>query len=228
MQLLGASHQFLTDVLPPDYRPEIFDMVEAAWPHVPNPMLAWLEPRITGLLRVALIAEQESRYMTDPPFHISEEVKKRDPITGIEFERTDVELHLRHHYIKGQKPYFVFESKRLNIPYYNYLKSNADEYVGDEGMGCLFDGRYESVPSFSGMIGFLMNGDAASAKQAIEDILQKNIDRLCLKPTAQIQASQFVFSKQVGETHHEREGRRFVIFHIFLPVRQSANTDQCQ
>jgi hypothetical protein len=219
MELIGTSHQFLTDVLRKDYRPEIFEMIEAAWPRVPNPSIAWLEPRITGLLRLALISEQESRYLTDPPFHISEEVKKRDPKTGKEYERTDIEIHLRHHYIKGQKPYFVFESKRLTIPYGDRVKSNADEYVGDGGMGCLYEGRYESVLSFSGMIGYLMNGDMASAKRAIEDVLRQNVAKLHLKPTPQIQASQFVpKNKKLGETHHQREAMSFIIFHIFLPV----------
>ena len=108
MRFAGATHQFLGDVLPSDFRAEIFSLVEAAWPKVPSPHNAWLEPRITGLLQRAMIIEQESRYETDPPFHISEDVKKRDPKTGKEKERTDVEIHLRHHYIMGQKPYFVF------------------------------------------------------------------------------------------------------------------------
>ena len=64
-----------------------------------------------------MIAAQESKYAGDPPFFILEEVKKRDPLTGKEIERSDVEIHLRHFYIIGQKPFFVFESKRLNVPY---------------------------------------------------------------------------------------------------------------
>ena len=140
MKFAGMTHQFLGDVLPSDFRAEIFSLVEAAWPNVPSPHDAWLEPRITGLLQQKMIAEQESRYKTDPPFFISEDVKKRDPKTGKEKERSDVEIHLRYHYIKGQKPYFVFESKRLNITYVGVINSNAHEYVGDGGMGCLLAG----------------------------------------------------------------------------------------
>src|SRR5579864_9149812 len=102
MNHAGSAHQFLSDVLPSDFRADIFSLVETAWPRVPKPRDLWLEPRITGLLQQAMIAEQELRYKTDPPFYISEDVKKRDPKTGKERERSDVEIHLRHHYIKGQ------------------------------------------------------------------------------------------------------------------------------
>src|SRR5262249_19822067 len=147
---------------------EIFSLVEAAWPKVPNPHGVWLEPRITGLIQQAMITEQEFRYKTDPPFYILEDVKKRDPKTGKEKERTDVEIHLRHHYIKGQRPYFVFESKRLNIIHVGALNSNAYEYVGEGGLGCLLAGAYETVPDYCGMLAYVMDGNIIKAKQAVE------------------------------------------------------------
>ncbi len=219
MRFGGATHQFLGDVLPSDFRAEIFSLVEAAWPKVPSPHHAWLEPRITGLLQREMITEQESRYKTDPPFHISEDVKKRDPKTGKEKERTDVEIHLRHHYIKGQKPYFVFESKRLNVPYGDVVRSNANAYVGDEGMGCLIAGGYEAVPDYCGMLAFVMDGNITKAKQFVETHLGTKSEELRLDGDAKIHPSMLMpKGSPHGHTCHTIDKQRSVIFHIFLPL----------
>lgn len=222
MRLTGTAHQFLGDVLPSDFRAEIFSLVEAAWPNVPNPRDAWLEPRITGLLQHAVIAEQESRYKSDPPFHISEDVKKRDPKTGKEKERSDVEIHLRHHYIKGQKPYFVFESKRLNVAYGGVVNSNAHEYVGEGGMGCLLAGGYNTVHNFCGMLAYVMNGNVLKAKQAVETQIGRKSDELRLRGDAKVHPSTLMPKASLhGETHHADGKDPSAIFHMFLPVSKS-------
>ncbi|MBE0543416.1 MAG: hypothetical protein IH623_18895 [Verrucomicrobia bacterium] len=219
MRFLGATHKFLGDVLPSDFRAEIFSLVENAWPNVPSPRDAWLEPRITGLLKLAMIAAQEARYEADPPFHISEDTKIRDPKTGKEKERTDAEIHLRHHYIKGQRPYFVFESKRLNVPYGGVPSPNVHEYVGDGGMGCLLAGGYNTVPNYSGMLAFVMDGNIATAKRAVEKQLARRSEELCLRGEAKFQASALMAKGSPhGETHHTSGGRTSIIFHIFLPA----------
>ena len=219
MNSTGKTHQFLGDVLPSDFRAEIFSLVLAAWPRVPNPRGAWLEPRITGLLQAAMIGEQEALYTSDPPFFICEDVKRRDPKTGKEKERTDIEIHLRHHYIKGQKPYFIFESKRLNISRVDVIDSNVHEYVGDGGMGCLFAGGYESVPDYSGMLAYVMDGNAAKAKQAVERQIANKSDELRLRGEAKIHSSMFMpKGSPHGETRHVNDAEEFKLFHIFLSV----------
>lgn len=222
MRFAGTTHQFLDDVLPSDFRAEIFNLVEAAWPQVPNPRGAWLEPRITGLLQRAMIAKQEALYKSDPPFHISEDVKKRDPKTGKEKARTDVEIHLRHHYIKGQKAYFVFESKRLNVSYAGVVASNAHEYVGEGGMGCLLAGGYETVPDHSGMLAYVMDGNIAKAKQSVETQLGNKSGELKLQGKPKVHASTLMpKGGQHGETHHKMGAQKSAVFHMFLPVTGS-------
>jgi hypothetical protein len=219
MRFAGTTHQFLGDVLPSDFRAEIFSLVEAAWPKVLSPHNAWLEPRITGLLQGAMIAEQESLYEADPPFHISEDVKKRDPKTGKERERTDVEIHLRHHYIKGQKPYFVFESKRLNITYASVVSSNCHEYVGGGGMGCLLAGGYDTVPDYSGMLAYVMDGNIQTAKQSVETQIGRKSEELRLHGDAKIHSSTLMpKGSPHGETHHKIATQKSAIFHMFLPL----------
>lgn len=219
MRFAGRTHQFLRGVLPSDFRSEIFSLVLTAWLRVPNPHGAWLEPRITGLLQLAIIGEQEALYTPDPPFFICEDVKRRDPNTGKERERTDIEIHLRHHYIKGQKPYFIFESKRLNVPYYGNVNSNAFEYVGEEGMGCLLAGGYDSVPNYSGMLAYVMDGNVTKAKQAVEKQIATKSEDLRLGGEPKIHSCAFMPEGSLhGETHHLHTSGNFKIFHLFLSV----------
>ena len=217
----GKTHDFLGDVLPDeDFRAGIFSLVDSAWLQVKLPRGIRLEPRITGLLRRSMIQEQEARFASEPPFFINEEIKKRDPITGKEFERTDVEIHLRQHYIKGQKPYFVFESKRLNVSYGGRISPEASAYVADGGMGHLLTGGYESVPNYSGMLAYVMDGNVATAKQAVERLLGSKSDELRLRGNAKIHPSKLMPSGcPHGETHHSEGKQPSVIFHMFLPVR---------
>lgn len=222
MNLIGAPHQFLGNVLPSDFRPEIFSMVEKAWPNVPSPRDAWLEPRITGLLKLAMVEAQETRYETDPPFHISEDAKIRDPKTGKEKERTDVEIHLRHHYIKGQRPYFVFESKRLNVPYGGAPRPNVLEYISDDGMGHLLAGGYDTVPNYSGMLAYVMDGDIMTAKRAVEKQLANKSAELRLRGYAKIHPSAWMpKGSPHGETRHTTGSQPAILFHMFLPVLRS-------
>ncbi len=219
MKLTGKAHDFFGDVLPADFRAEVFNLVEAAWANIPSPRDAWLEPRITGLLKLAMVGTQEARYEADPPFHISEDAKIRDPKTGKEKERTDVEIHLRHHYIKGQRPYFVFESKRLNVPYGGVPSSNAHEYVGEGGMGCLLAGGYNTVPNYSGMLAYVMDGNVTAAKQSVEAQIARKSGELRLRGPAKIHPSTLMPKRSPhGETHHTIGKRGSVIFHIFLPA----------
>lgn len=221
MSYTGKTHDFLDDVLPDeDFRADIFRLVATAWPQIKLPRGIRLEPRITGLLRLAMIQEQETIFAPDPPFFINEEVKKRDPATGKEFERTDVEIHLRHRYIKAQKPYFVFESKRLNVSYGGAVRPGAHEYIGDGGMGHLLAGGYESVPNFNGMLAYVMDGNVTNAKKSVEKQLGNKSEEVRLRGEAKIHASKIMpIGSAHGETHHAISKQSFVIFHMFLPVR---------
>lgn len=219
----GATHDFFGDVLPDkDFRAEIFSLVEAAWPNVPSPRDAWLEPRITGLLQIAMIEEQESRYDADPPFDVREDIKLRHPISGKEIERLDLGIWLRDHYIKGHKPYFVFEAKRLNVSIGGVVRPEAHEYVGDGGMGCLLAGGYNTVPNYSGMLAYVMDGNVTTAKRAVEKQLANNSTELRLHGNAMIHPSERMPKGNAhGETHHTTGSRPSVLFHMFLAVTRT-------
>ena len=219
----GATHDFLGDVLPDkDFRAEIFSLVELAWPSVPSPRDAWLEPKITGLLQMAMIREQESRYDADPPFDVREDTKLRHPISGKETERLDLGIWLRDHYIKGYKPYFVFEAKRLNVSIGGVVRPEAHEYVGDEGMGCLLAGSYNTVPNYSGMLAYVMDGNIATAKRFVEKHLASKSEQVRLHGEAKIHPSAWMpIGSPHGETHHITGTQKTVIFHMFFAVTRS-------
>ncbi len=219
MRFTGKTHLFLGDVLPPDFRSEIFSLVDSAWKRVKLPRRIKFEPRITGLLQLAMIKEQESIYEADPPFDIREDVKIRNPISGKETERMDLGIWLRQHYIKGQKPYFVFESKKLNIIRVGVFDSNIHEYVGEAGMGHLLAGGYHSGRDRCGMIAFVMDSNVATAKKAVAKQLGNKSEEVRLRGEAKIHASKLMpVSSAHGETHHTDGKQPFVIFHMFLPV----------
>lgn len=219
MSYVGAPHQFLGDVLPLDFRAEIFSLVDAAWPRVKGPFDIWREPRITALLRLALIEVNEAQYAGDTPFHIERESQKCDPKTGKEVERSDIEFHLRYHNIRGQQPYFVFESKRLNVPYGDSVHSEAQAYVGDGGMGHLLAGGYDTVPDHSGMLAYVMDGNIAIAKRSVEKHLASKSEQVRLHGDAKIRPSAWMpKGSPHGETHHTTGSQPTVLFHMFLAV----------
>lgn len=216
MTYSGATHDFLDDVLPDDYRVDIFSLVDTAWPMVKLPHTKRHEPRITGLLQLAMKDLNEACHQGNSPFSIREDVKIRDPKTGKEVERMDLGIWLNQHYIKGERPYFVFESKKLNI---SEWESNAYDYVGDEGMGHLLAGGYTSELDFSGMLGFVMDGNVASAKRSVEKQLANKSAELRLHGEAKIHSSTFMpKGSPHGETHHHNGSKATVLFHMFLAV----------
>lgn len=219
----GATHDFLGHVLPDkDFRAEIFSLVEAAWPRVQKIDDLWFEPRITGLLQQALIAEQEFRHGAAGPFFIIEDVKKRNPKTGKEDGRSDLEFHLLSQRIKGQKPNFVFEAKRLNITRVGVCDPNIHEYVGDEGMGCLLEGSYDSLPNQSGMLAYVMDGNITTAKRSVEKHLANKSGEVRLRGDAKIHPSAWMPKGSLhGETHHTTGSQPTILFHMFLAVTRS-------
>ena len=221
----GATHDFLHDVLPDeDFRADIFSLVDAAWSRVKAPRRKRHEPRITGLLQLAMIELGESRYESNPPFSIREDVKIRHQKTGKEVERMDLGIWLNQHYIKADRPYFVFEAKKLNT---SEWESNAYDYVGPEGMAHLLAGGYQSKRNYRGMLAFVMDGNVPNAKQAVEKQLANKARELNLDGDPKIRPSEKMPRKTPhGETHHKNSVARSVVYHMFLSVaRKVAATE---
>ncbi len=219
MEIIGTPHSFFGQILPVDFRPIIFRLIRSAWDRINRAKNINLETRITGLLVQALIDEQEAQFDGDPPFQIHEEVKIRDRQIGKENNRTDLEIYLRSHYFKGQRPFFIFEAKRLNVKYESGMDSNADKYIGSDGMGCLLTEKYRVVPGFGGMLGYVMDGQSLSARNSVENsMLRSKHDIALVEPP--------VFRVIGGEgqccgwleSRHVVDQSEITVFHIFLEV----------
>jgi hypothetical protein len=220
MQAGGNAQDFFLDVLPDGFIPEILELVPAAWERMRKPDRNAWEPRITALLRDAFIAEYEARYADQSlPFFVFHEHQLTDPVTGKELARTDLEIYMRQLKVKGQKPYFVFESKRLNVRFDTGFSSNAAAYVGEEGMMRFVTGKYGDGASFSGMLGYVMDGEVPRARKAVDGAIQREAKRLCLRDPHQIAPSRHMPGQLYnGETRHASGNREFSIYHLFLAM----------
>ena len=72
----------------------------------------------------------------------------------------------------------------LNISRGGVVDSNVHEYVCDGGMGCLLSGGYDTVPNYSGMLAYVMDGNVAKAKQTVERQLGNKSEDLRLRGEA--------------------------------------------
>lgn len=216
MQTAGNADSFFSDVIPDKFIPEIIDLVVAAWDRMPKLVPRHLEPRITALLRCACIDEYEQRYRSQAwPFLVTSEDQIIDPTTGRQIARTDLEIHVRSLNIQRQRPYFTFEAKRLNLPDETRVRSNAAEYVGDGGMMCFITGRY--APVFCGMLGYVMNGNTATARNAVATAIHRRRRRLRLRfPKKLVPSPLKMHEVCCAATHHSSAGHEFTMHHVFL------------
>lgn len=216
MQTVGNATSFLSDIIPDKFVPEILDLVVGAWERMPALQPNQREPRITALLRGACIAEYECRYRGQAwPFWVAHEAQLFDPSTGREIARTDLEIGLRHHNIPGQRPYFTFEAKKLNIPDGKRVRSNATEYVGDGGMMCFINGRY--APVYCGMLGYVMDGNIPTARASVAKATRHRRRRLRLTAPYQLVLSQRALRDgRFAESKHIMRRQSMTMYHIFL------------
>jgi hypothetical protein len=216
MQTAGNPDPFLGDVIPNKFVPEILDLVVGAWCRMPRLKPNHLEPRITALLRRACIGEYDQRYREQAsPFIVTSEDQLTDPRTGRQLARTDLEVHVRSLNIPKQRPYFIFEAKRLNTPNRTRIRSNAAEYVGDGGMMCFVTSRYD--PIFCGMLGYVMNGNIGAARAAVAIAIGRMHRRLCLRhPKQLVSSSRLPNDNRYAETYHTSTVGEFTMHHLFL------------
>ena len=119
--------------------------------------------------------------------------------------------------------YFSFECKRLRVDFPSGFKSLAGEYV-TEGMARYFNGQYAAGLNKGGMMGYVMNGETSLAIQDVKKAAESRRERLYMETDGTLEDSGLVKSNQVKETYHNYGPHgRFVIYHVFLPVKDISN-----
>ncbi len=198
-----------------DFVPEVLELVLVAWKSFLISRSARLEQRITNLFSDVLeqaYEKQGKRWFLVP------DMKRTDPKTGKEIARHDIRFF--HRDISGQRLYFLFECKRLNVRNKRgRIIPNSSSYTA--GMIRFVSRKYGGSHPCGGMIGYVMDGDVPSALAAVKRRIgrRRTVLRICaggdyapslLMPN----------HKHNGETKHFREDGDFTIYHLFLAVKR--------
>ncbi len=117
-------------------------------------------------------------------------------------------------------PYFVLESKRLNVTFPSGWKSLVSEYVtGDQGMMCFINERYAADLDSGGMLGYVFDTDVSGARVAISNLIVKNRVILRAQSPSQLVPSSIISGEnRIHETTHSLSRGAFTIYHLFIPV----------
>jgi hypothetical protein len=151
---------------------------------------------------------------------------KEDEITGPLGPNGPVAARIDFKFLAGfdEDAYFAFECKRLRIPQPSGLDHNTDSYVGCEGMGRFIIGKYAPGQPHGAMIGYVMDGDMATAKAAVIALVHARQNELRLTSGPTWEVSQFLPSEpDVHQTRHSRDlntgvGGAFTLQHMFLSI----------
>ena len=124
-----------------------------------------------------------------------------------------------------EKVYFSIECKRLRVIFPNRFDSLASKYVTD-GMSRYFNGQYAQGLDRGGMLGYVMDGNCNEAIKDVQKAIEKQRSDLYMQENETLKNSSCITSNQVKETLHKYGLRKkFTIYHIFLPMNVTANTN---
>lgn len=216
MGAVGNTKEWKRDLFPHELIPEILELVRTSWDYFKKPDRLAHEVPISEEFVKNIRIEKNRR--DDLPFHVWPEVNTLD--TQAEDKgRTDILFA----YLGTPKEevHFVFECKRLRIPYPppSKLATNNSEYVNEQGMMCFVTGKYSGSVTNGGMIGYVMDGQIKKAITSVGKLIKNK--RLALKLTKDTNlepSSVMGNSQNIRETKHILNKRIFTIHHIFLAV----------
>jgi hypothetical protein len=135
------------------------------------------------------------------------------------------EIDLKVIYRNQEKTYFSFECKRLRVYFPSGFDTLAGKYV-TEGMYRYFNGQYARNLDKGGMLGYVMDGNIDVAVNDVKAAIEKRRLNLYMQENEILRASSCITSNKVKETLHKYgPTKRFTIYHIFLPMNITPNTN---
>lgn len=215
MSVIGASTEW-ADLID-SMLPQVLDLVVASWAEMISPATDETEDNITIALCRVLMRNRAARGLM---FQIRTQVVELEPMPGEDLGRLDIAFIPL---VPREDIYFCLESKRLNVVKDGKLRSYASEYIRF-GMMRFVTGQYSKNVRHGGMIGYVLDGNIASAMSNVEDNIRQRHRELCINPPGGFQPSEILKSDQrVRETLHQRahEASLFRIHHIFMPGQSS-------
>jgi hypothetical protein len=212
----GNAKRWRRDLFPHELIPEILELVMTSWDSFEKPDRLEREVSISEEFVKKIRIEKNRR--DDLPFHVWPEVNTLD--TQAEDKgRTDILFAFLG--TPKEEIHFVFECKRLRIPYPppSRLATNNSEYVNRQGMMCFVTGKYSGSVTNGGMIGYVMDGHIKEAITSVGKLIKnKRLDLKLAKDTGLERSSVMGYSQNIRETRHILSKRKFTIHHIFLAV----------
>ena len=173
------------------------------------------EPAITGELirsmKELLESENAPKWAIyysisdDPPMNVNGKYGKDRPRVDLEFERTG---------IRGSRPRFRFEAKRLGTTSGHTVAA----YLGENGLGCFISGKYPINNAEGGMLGYIQNGSEESWSDRIERALNNKDKNKYDAIDPPYQHQQVCSLKYTYISHHYSKAlsRVIIIHHVLL------------
>jgi len=201
-----------------DYLYEILEATAIAWARMKHPDENEIEDQITYRLA--------GRLANDPHFaQLPYDIIPQCWLLGLDGERLG-RLDLRFKHRHSHRDYFAFESKRLHVTYPGgRFSTEYPTYVGQDGMMAFIEGPYSKGFRASGMLGYVMDGNADAAWRELEKRIE--VRRAPLKLIDSSKLARSVLSKAIanaakgthlGETEHDLDTHHLRLFHLLLPV----------
>lgn len=194
--------------------PDILDLVATSWRLMPIISSDSREDPITEELCRLLRANRSSG---DLPFRIDIQMVELDPTPSEIQGRLDIAFSPM---VPREDIYFCLECKRLNVPDgKGRTRSFATEYV-TRGMTRFVKGQYSKRVRHGGMLGYVFDGNFASAFAAITKVIRARPADLGMNPPGEMKASTVrPHDSNCRETHHERNGLSvFRLHHQLVPA----------
>lgn len=208
MDRTSATEYF--EFFPEELIPVGLQIVLDSWYKIKRPSANELEDKITKRLVVEIKRDKKARRM---PFTIDFQHVPIGP-SGVVPARIDFK------FLSGydEDAYLAFECKRLNIPRAKSLDSNVGSYTGSEGMGRFISGKYSLSQKHGAMVGYVMDGNATTAKgRVLKHISTKKVE-LGLLSWKAWEKSQFLpHREEICQTKHKtKQLSNFTLQHIFF------------
>jgi len=215
MGMYGESSSRLIQQFPLTEVKQTIELILQSWKSFKNKVK--LEDKITNEFYAHLI-ENKSRstyFFTIVPRPA--EIDERGEEIG--------EIDLKVIYQNQEKTYFSFECKRLRVHFPSGFGTLAGKYV-TEGMYRYFNGQYARNLDKGGLLGYVMDGNIDLAVNDVKAAIEKRRLNLYMQENETLRASSCSTSNKVKETLHKYgPTKRFTIYHIFLPMNITPNTN---
>ena len=215
MGMHGESSSRLIQQFPIEEVKQAIELILLSWESFDTKVK--LEDKITNKFYAHLIENKNrSTYfftIVSRPAEIDEQ--------GEEIGEIDIKVIYRNR----EKTYFSYECKRLRVHFPSGFDTLAGKYV-TEGMYRYFDGRYARDLDKGGMLGYVMDGNIDAAINDVKKAIEKRRLNLYMEENETLRASSYITSNKVKETLHKYGStKRFTIYHIFLPMNITPNTN---